>query len=168
MVTPTFYFLVLTILVLYSRAQHSWKIADFGLTTEGTSQKSYTTHYSRGTSSYRAPELVRSGTFNNKVDIWAIGCILYEVVTLQKAFATDNAVYDYSVQHVVSGENMKLPLDLGVYQDAEFEDAIGDLVHAMLEVDSSKRPSAVDLMMKLELTFWETKMRSESEFEDME
>src|SRR5271155_1844761 len=103
----------LTFLVLYSRAQHSWKIADFGLTTEGTSQRSYTTHYSRGTSSYRAPELVRSGAYNNKVDIWALGCILYEIVTLRKAFSTDNAVYEYSMQQALDEERVRLPLDLG-------------------------------------------------------
>lgn len=156
-----------TILVLYSRPQHSWKIADFGLTTEGTSQKSYTTHYSRGTSSYRAPELVRTGTFNNKADIWAVGCIVYEVVTLQKAFSTDNAVYDYSVQHAFTGEKVKLPLDLGVYHDAEFEEAISDLIHSMLEVDLSLRPSAVELMLRLELAFRESELRSESEAEAM-
>jgi serine/threonine protein kinase len=157
----------LTFLVLYSRAQHSWKIADFGLTTEGTSQRSYTTHYSRGTSSYRAPELVRSGTYNNKVDIWAIGCILYEVVTLQKAFSTDNAVYEYSVQQAVNGEKARLPLDLGVYQDEWFEKMIGDLLQTMLQIDSSMRPSAADLMLRLELAFRERELDSESEAENM-
>src|SRR5271170_4973347 len=157
----------LTILVLYSRAQHGWKIADFGLTTEGTSQKSYTTHYSRGTSSYRAPELVRSGTYNNKVDIWAVGCILYEVVTLQKAFSTDNAVYEYAVQQASNGEMVKLPLDLGIYQDEWFEKVIGDLIRAMLQVDSSMRPSAADLMLRLELAFRERELDSESEAENM-
>ena len=157
----------LTILVLYSRARDAWKIADFGLTTEGTSQRSYTTHYSRGTSSYRAPELVRSGTYNNKVDIWAIGCILYEVVTLQKAFATDTAVYDYSVQHAFNGEQAKLCLDLGVYQDDEFEKSIEELIYMMLEIDPSLRPSTVDLMLSLELAFREKEAPSESEPEEM-
>jgi serine/threonine protein kinase len=157
----------LTFLVLYSRAQHSWKIADFGLTTEGTSQRSYTTHYSRGTSSYRAPELVRSGTYNNKVDIWALGCILYEIVTLRKAFSTDNAVYEYSMQHALDEEGMRLPLDLGVYQDEWFEKVIGELLQTMLQIDSSMRPSAADLMLRLELAFRERELDSESEAENM-
>jgi len=157
----------LTFLVLYSRAQHSWKIADFGLTTEGTSQRSYTTHYSRGTSSYRAPELVRSGTYNNKVDIWALGCILYEIVTLRKAFSTDNAVYEYSMQQALDEERVRLPLDLSVYKDEWFEKVIGDLLHTMLEIDSSMRPSAADLMLRLELAFRERELDSESEAENM-
>jgi len=140
---------------------------DFGLTTEGTSQRSYTTHYSLGTSSYRAPELVRSGTYNNKVDIWAVGCILYEVVTLQKAFSTDNAVYEYAVQQASNGEMVKLPLDLGIYQDEWFEKVIGDLIRAMLQVDSSMRPSAADLMLRFELAFRERELDSESEAENM-
>ena len=48
--------------VLYSRQEGVWKIGDFGLTMEGTSQRGHTTRYARGTSSYRAPELLRSQT----------------------------------------------------------------------------------------------------------
>jgi serine/threonine protein kinase len=156
----------LTILVLYSRDQNAWQIADFGLTTEGTSQRSYTTHYSRGTSSYRAPELVRNGQFNNKVDIWAVGCILYEIVTHRKAFATDNAVYDYSAQHSFTGAKLTLPLDLEIYQDEKFEDSIGELIYKMLKIDPSIRPSAVDLMCSLRLAF-KSEDISESEPEEM-
>jgi serine/threonine protein kinase len=78
-----------TILVLYSHTEQAWKIADFGLTVEGTSKKAHTTQYSKGTCSYRAPELIQlddKGTYTNKVDIWAMGCILYEIVFRSKAF----------------------------------------------------------------------------------
>src|SRR5271170_2552875 len=44
-------------LVLYSLKDQAWKIADFGLTTEGSSTRSHTTQYAHGTPSYRAPEI---------------------------------------------------------------------------------------------------------------
>lgn len=52
--------------VLYSRGQDAWKLADFGTAAEGTSQGTYTTDYARGTTSYRAPELIRNkGVYNH-------------------------------------------------------------------------------------------------------
>jgi serine/threonine protein kinase len=47
------------IVVLYSGTVDTWKIADFGLTAEGTSKQARTTRYSMGTPCYRAPELMR-------------------------------------------------------------------------------------------------------------
>lgn len=77
-------------LVLFSKKRQMWKITDFGLSTYATSKKAVTTRYSRGTTGYRAPELLEEKpTFNNKVDIWALGCIFYELITGSKAFHDD-------------------------------------------------------------------------------
>src|SRR5579859_3026835 len=85
-------------LVLYSATDDKWKIADFGISAEGTSDAAHTTQYSRGTPSYRAPELLMDAkkTYTNKVDIWALGCILYEIAFNQKAFGGDIGVYQYA------------------------------------------------------------------------
>ena len=151
--------------MLYCAEQDAWKIADFGLTTEGTSNHAHNTRFARGTASYRAPELVRYGTYNNKVDIWALGCILYEILTLKKAFANDNAVYHHSVEYKFTGEKMRLPLELEWNQDVEFSVAMADLIHLMLEVDETLRPSAGDLISKVEEAFKEKLESSESESE---
>jgi serine/threonine protein kinase len=69
-----------------------WKIADFGISTAGTSATLLVTRDGRGTSSYCAPEILCSESslpsYNNKVDIWGIGVILYELCSAQKAFPT--------------------------------------------------------------------------------
>ena len=141
------------IIALYSSQQRVWKIADFGLATEGTSKHHHTTRYARGTSSYRAPELVNNGKFTNKVDIWALGCILFEVIFLQKAFLGDYAVQDYSHKFRASGEKLQFPLDLAICQEETFRKSIESLIHKMLEVDASLRPSAVDLLGILDVAF---------------
>ena len=64
--------------------------------SHGTSDHAIPTHASRGTGGYRAPELVADiGHFTNKVDIWAFGCILFELITGTKAFLNDWAVREY-------------------------------------------------------------------------
>jgi serine/threonine protein kinase len=45
----------------------------------------------RGTQGYRAPEMIGEADtqFNSKVDIWAFGCIFFEVVNGKKAYKND-------------------------------------------------------------------------------
>lgn len=65
------------------------KIADLGLAREVRSLPPYTEYVS--TRWYRAPELLlQSTTYNSPVDIWAVGCILFEVLTFQPLFPGKN------------------------------------------------------------------------------
>jgi serine/threonine protein kinase len=85
-------------LVLYSEKEMQWKISDFGFTVEGSSKRAITSEFSRGTASYRAPELLDpvKYTYTNKVDLWALGCVIFELVAERKAFKDDIAVYDHA------------------------------------------------------------------------
>jgi serine/threonine protein kinase len=84
--------------VLFSNKEKCWKLADFGSTAEATSKRLNTTRFSRGTSGYRAPETLDliNPRFNQKSDIFALGCIIYELVTGEKLFFEDFVVFSYS------------------------------------------------------------------------
>lgn len=41
---------------------------------------------------YMSPEILNSHLYNNKTDIWSFGCVLYELLTLEKAFS--GSAYD--------------------------------------------------------------------------
>lgn len=85
------------LLVLYSARMNIWKIIDFGNTVDGASHRARTTMHARGTAGYRAPELVSdSSNYTNKVDIWALGCILYELASGKQPFYSDWEVIQYS------------------------------------------------------------------------
>jgi NIMA (never in mitosis gene a)-related kinase len=48
-----------------------------------------TTDYARtcvGTPYYLSPEIWENKPYNNKSDLWAMGCVLYEMTTLKHAF----------------------------------------------------------------------------------
>lgn len=117
-----------------------WKLADFGLSMEGSSNTHRATQYAYGTPGYRAPELLagdgQPGTYNNKVDIWAMGCILYELATRTCPFKNDFAILDYRY----SGGNMHVVLD-GSFDKASAESITKSIVD-MLQVEPSDRPSA--------------------------
>ena len=60
-------------------------IADFGATC--TEDEFYEEDF--GTRYYRAPEVILMGDISNKVDIWAAGCILYELIVGDFLFDPD-------------------------------------------------------------------------------
>ena len=119
-----------------------WKLADFGLTSEamGTLQ----TSKSRGTEGYRAPELLLSfpgkkAVYNNKVDIWSIGCILFELTICRKAFSNDFM----TLQYEPSREALAIPLDESFSEQCK--ENINRNILMMLASTPSSRPSAADL-----------------------
>ena len=132
---------ILIWLVLYCCKHRVWKLADFGLTVEGSSRTKAYTRDARGTEGYRAPELLSAAHSNpvgytNKVDIWAMGCILYELATGEAAFVTDYAVYEYRF----SQKKMDIHLDV-TFGENTIQTITNHIVH-MLQIDSSARPSA--------------------------
>lgn len=126
-------------IVLYSRKDSEWKIADFGLTSEGGSKTFLASQLGRGTESYRAPELVTQKEYNNTVDIWAIGCILYELATFKKAFSNDFEVYEYSKGQI----SFEIVLD-GF--DEASATSMEELILRILKVEPNDRPSAGELV----------------------
>jgi len=75
--------------VIYSQKDDAWKIIDFGLTTTGTSQER-PTEFSSGTPGYRPQGYYQIQLdIAAKNDIWALGCILNELVTGKVAFTAD-------------------------------------------------------------------------------
>src|SRR5277367_553473 len=113
-----------------------WKIADFGITQEGTSRTPLITTSSRGTASYRAPELLTtSPVYTNKVDVWAFGCIVFEMITGQKRFASD-----WEVQNLA--QSMQPISDL-IPQEQDIDSSIIDLIQRTLRVDWSERTTCI-------------------------
>jgi len=119
--------------VLFSIATRVWKVTDFGLTSEGTSTGLRSSRYGRGKHCYRAPELVRESnmSFNNKADLWALGCILYELIANQKAFSDDYDVLRYA----------RTPNLLQLGEGETYQSLSTFYVPALLALDPMMRPS---------------------------
>jgi len=131
-------------LVLLSLVEPGWKIADFGLTEEGASRIAYTTLHSRGTECYRAPELVRErSAVSMKSDIFALGCILFELVMARKAFPRDIHVFEYA-------SNREIPaIVMPETVDDRVASYLTQLIHGMLQVDWWQRPPTRDILKLL-------------------
>eukprot|EP00918_Siedleckia_nematoides_P023089 GHVU01049753.1.p1 GENE.GHVU01049753.1~~GHVU01049753.1.p1 ORF type:complete len:254 (+),score=38.37 GHVU01049753.1:67-828(+) len=58
------------------------KIGDFGVSRETSKTLSLLRTMMVGTPGYMAPEVSSSASYTNKADVWALGCIAYELATL--------------------------------------------------------------------------------------
>jgi serine/threonine protein kinase len=147
--------------VLYSESHKCWKITDFGTASEATSKHMNTTRFSRGTASYRAPEVIAEDSrFNNRADIWALGCIIYEMSTGVKLFRDDYSVLQYSATKI-----LKMPVDWQTADSAQhsssdpFSDRLirdvrmnfqsfSSSLSRMLNLVPSSRPNSQDIVVQ--------------------
>jgi serine/threonine protein kinase len=132
--------------VLYSGRDARWKLADFGSAAQATSKHLHTTIEYRGTASYRAPELLNAGRFNNKVDVFALGCIIYEMVTGRQLFAGDYSVLNFAQtkERIFPRRWPRALPDTPLF-------ALGKWTEELIAVDPSNRPTAATTIEQLGL-----------------
>jgi len=74
--------------------------------------------------------------YNNKVDIWSLGCILYELVVGSKAFSHDFATLQYA-----QGNEVELQFPQLWHFDSRAQSLAMSLVYTSLETDWWLRPT---------------------------
>lgn len=78
------------------------KLADLGSIRSVFSNSPFTEYIS--TRWYRSPEcLLTNGAYGPKMDVWATGCVFYEMLTLEPLFAGRNEVDQLSKIHAILG-----------------------------------------------------------------
>ncbi|XP_070994923.1 NIMA-related kinase 12 [Oncorhynchus clarkii lewisi] len=107
------------------------KVGDFGISKIMTN----TVDMARtcvGTPSYLSPELCQDVPYSSKSDVWALGCLLYEICSLRPPFAASNLLSLLS--KIIRGEYSPVP--------QTYSDSITPLVKILLCPVPEDRPSA--------------------------
>eukprot|EP00316_Scyphosphaera_apsteinii_P020436 CAMPEP_0119341980 /NCGR_PEP_ID=MMETSP1333-20130426/103742_1 /TAXON_ID=418940 /ORGANISM="Scyphosphaera apsteinii, Strain RCC1455" /LENGTH=365 /DNA_ID=CAMNT_0007354093 /DNA_START=45 /DNA_END=1138 /DNA_ORIENTATION=+ len=106
------------------------KIGDFGIAKvmEGSMAAASTVI---GTPYYMSPEVCQNQPYSYKSDVWALGCILYEMCALQQAWNGSNLLG--LVYKIVQQKYPPLP--------DEYSKELKQLVDLMLEKEPERRPS---------------------------
>jgi NIMA (never in mitosis gene a)-related kinase 1/4/5 len=89
-----------------------------------------------GTPYYASPEVWKDQPYDSKSDIWSLGCVLYESVTLKPPFRADDMAGLY--KKVVKGVYPKIP--------THFSTDLNNLLRSLLVVQSTLRPSCDQIM----------------------
>ncbi|KAM9355138.1 serine/threonine-protein kinase Nek9 isoform 2-T2 [Pholidichthys leucotaenia] len=113
------------------------KLGDYGLAKKLGSEFSMA-ETCVGTPYYMSPELCQGAKYNFKSDIWAMGCVLFEVLTLTRTFDATNPL-NLCVKIVQGNWTMEVNSDI-------YSSELIKLVYECLDQDPAKRPTAEQLL----------------------
>ena len=120
----------------------SAKLADFGL---AQSLKDQSRGGSKaGTAGYVAPEIIDGGAFGPASDMWALGCLLYAMLTVSLPFPVVSAKKTDAGSPVKSQQQVDYSkLDLNY---AQIDDDSKDLLLQLLVQDPTSRLTADEVL----------------------
>ena len=119
------------------------KIADFGIAkikADNTMSKEII-----GSPSYMSPEQIREEEVDSVSDVFSLGCVLYELLTCEKAFSGDNY---FSIMYKITNENPRPASEL----QSKIPQIMEDITQKALAKDKNKRyQTCMDLAYDLKI-----------------
>ncbi|XP_052808823.1 serine/threonine-protein kinase Nek10-like isoform X2 [Mya arenaria] len=130
-------------------------ITDFGLAkVKGTDTSKMTSQC--GTILYSCPEMVEGAPYTEKADVWALGCIIYQMCVLDPPFFNTNMLT--LVKNIVEGVYKPIP-------DGLYSDRLVGIVKSCICPNADRRPDTVELasgMSDLVLRHMDTLQQTQS------
>ncbi|CAD8061194.1 unnamed protein product [Paramecium sonneborni] len=123
------------------------KIADFGVAKILSGDQMAKTI--TGSPFYLSPEITQGLDYSYSSDLWSLGCILFEMCTLKRAF--DGQQFDQVLQNI---QQRKLQQEILIQdfqnqtsqETRQYSLELVNLIQSLLNIDPSKRPQAKELL----------------------
>ena len=110
------------------------KICDFGISKKLNINKKYIKSNPGASIFYLAPERIKGDLYNNKVDIYALGCIIYELFTTN----------EYYMDKIVDGKDGTIDTDI-------YDQKWQNLINLLLKRKYKERPTIDEISDYLEI-----------------
>ncbi len=120
------------------------KVTDFGIARFSYSDTKTMTDSAIGSVHYISPEQARGDTTDNKADIYSVGVVMYEMLTGQLPFQSDNSV---SVALMQLQSDPKNPRELNSSIPVGLEQIV---MHAMKKNTKDRYQSAAEMLLEIE------------------
>ena len=110
------------------------------LNVSKVTQKNGLLYTQTGTPYYASPEVWKDAPYDIKSDIWSLGCVIYEMTTLQPPFQASDM------------EGLFQSVTNGIYQpiDSRYSKELAHVIKLMLQLKPKSRPSS-DKILKSNL-----------------
>ena len=89
-----------------------------------------------GTPYYASPEVWKDKPYDNKSDVWSLGCVLYEMITLRPPFRAQDM--EGLFNKVCKGQYSRIP--------ERFSDDLFQVIQFLLQVNPVSRPSCEQIL----------------------
>ena len=89
-----------------------------------------------GTPYYASPEVWEEKPYDSKSDVWSLGCVIYEMITLRPPFQAKSMEELY--KKVMRGIYPKL--------SSKYSEDLSDVIKLMIQVEAGARPSCEELL----------------------
>ena len=128
------------------------KIGDLGVAK--ILQNTIHAHTFIGTPYYLSPEMCEEKPYNEKSDVWALGCILYELITFKKPYSANNQAalffkitnghYEPISNHLKYSKELKKMVDLLLEKNYIHRPSMKELIENSIFVEKCKKLNLYD------------------------
>lgn len=121
------------------------KIADFGISKVKDPSKSYLTQMTaeNGTPMYMSPEQMNGGRVDEKVDVYALGCIINEMWTRRQPWRNTSHFFQIILKVAVNGDRP--------WMDPETPEPLKRLIKKCWHQDPHQRPSCAEIHRRTDI-----------------
>lgn len=124
------------------------KLADFGTCKHIDPKMANMEHTAIGTIQTMAPEVFNEEGYDNKIDIWSLGCVLYEILTFKPLFSGGNffAIMNKIQKYEAFNDTRAI---IKQYYEHEHSIVLATILERVLSKAPNKRPSCDDILKGL-------------------
>jgi serine/threonine protein kinase len=108
-------------------------IGDFGVSKADMIAQTFV-----GTPYYLCPEMINGSRYTKKADIWSLGVLFYEIVSLRYPFTADSFSLPALGMKIIKGNYPDMPIST--------DPAVRTMIKSMLTVNPNERPTLSSLM----------------------
>uniref|UniRef100_A0AC35TZZ8 Protein kinase domain-containing protein n=1 Tax=Rhabditophanes sp. KR3021 TaxID=114890 RepID=A0AC35TZZ8_9BILA len=114
--------------ILMNKRKSVIKLSDFGISKQLNTKSVASTVV--GTPNYLSPEICEGRSYNQKSDMWSLGCVLYELMHLRRAFEAETML----------AVIMKITKGACSPYGSHLSPGINRMIQELLKIDDKERP----------------------------
>ena len=138
---------------IYITKDKKIKIGNFSIFKQLNNYNDYLESNNINYNNYIAPEIIKEESITNKVDIWSLGCIIYELCSLELCFYSENIVCLNN--KIINEKHPKINMKI-------YESEIQNIIDPCLNKEPKERPT-IDQIYEIISKYCENKKNKKCE-----